>query len=268
MRDMVEDLNNRYGTSITFEQGAAVMAALSPLREVNENIKAAKLILRTFAADEEFEITEELLSKLKISKKEVEMFLARAGDGKIRPSEFNDDEIEILIGLNLGFLKAGSVDGLANIKKSIFILRDKNSIDDVLKGPKVRSFYSNIVDPNGTRVTIDTWMYKMMVPSDVKILYKGQELTLAEHLNIKGPDGKKVNNVQAMFQTTPQSKKLGGQIGLYPIFAELIRNAAIKYNISPSALQAAIWERFRMQLSNYQPTDWDEVAGLFDLDVE
>jgi len=268
MRDMVKDLNNRYGTSITFEQGAAVMAALSPLREVNENIKAAKLILRTFAADEDFEITEELLSKLKISKKEVEIFLARAGDGKIKPSEFKDDEIDILIGLNPGFLKAGGVDGLANIKKSIFILRDKNSIDDVLKGPKVRSFYSNIVNPNGTRVTIDTWMYKSMVPPDAKILYKGQELTLAEHLNIKRPDGKRANKVQAMFQATPQSKKLGGQIGLYPIFAELIRNAAIKYNIPPSALQAALWERFRMQLSNYQPTDWDEVAGLFDLDVE
>ena len=71
-----------------------------------------------------------------------------------------------------------------------------------------------------------------------------------------------------MFQKTPQSKKLGGEIGLYPIFAELIRNAAIKYNISPSALQAAIWERARMQLSNYQPTNWDEVSGFFDLDVE
>ena len=267
-RDMIEEINKQYGTSITFEQAAAVVAALSPLREFGENITAAKLILRTFAADEEFEITEELLSKLKISKKEVEMFLARAGDGKIRPSEFNDDEIEILIGLNLGFLKAGSVDGLRNIKKSIFILRDKNSIDDVLNGPKVRSFYSNIVDPNGTRVTIDTWMYKMMIPPDLKILFQDQELTLDEHLNIRKPDGSKKNNVQVMFQVTPQSKKLGGQIGLYPIFAELIRNAAIKYNISPSALQAAIWERARMQLSNYQPTNWDEVSGFFDLDVE
>ena len=267
-RDMIEEINKQYGTSITFEQAAAVVAALSPLREFGENITAAKLILRTFAADEEFEITEELLSKLKISKKEVEMFLARAGDGKIRPSEFNDDEIEILIGLNLGFLKAGSVDGLRNIKKSIFILRDKNSIDDVLNGPKVRSFYSNIVDPNGTRVTIDTWMYKMMIPPDLKILFQGQKLKLDEHLNIRKPDGSKKNNVQAMFQATPQSEKLGGQIGLYPIFAELIRNAAIKYNISPSALQAAIWERARMQLSNYQPTNWDEVSGFFDLDVE
>ena len=267
-RDMIEEINKQYGTSITFEQAAAVVAALSPLREFGENITAAKLILRTFAADEEFEITEELLSKLKISKKEVEMFLARAGDGKIRPSEFNDDEIEILIGLNLGFLKAGSVDGLANIKKSIFILRDKNSIDDVLNGPKVRSFYSNIVNPNGTRVTIDTWMYKMMIPPDLKILFQDQELTLEEHLNIRKPDGSKKNNVQRMFQKTPQSKKLGGEIGLYPIFAELIRNAAIKYNISPSALQAAIWERARMQLSNYQPTNWDEVSGFFDLDVE
>jgi hypothetical protein len=88
-------------------------------------------------------------------------------------------------------------------------------VEQVLKGPKIRSFYNNLVDPSGTdHVTIDTHMVRAM-------------------LNDHGADDKAV----AKFAT---GKK-------YSWSADRVRAIAGANNITPAEAQAAIWEQWRRE---------------------
>lgn len=257
-RDLVEAINSRYGSSFSFEQGAAILAALSPAREFVKNVRDAKKLMQAVAMDEDFEITEDLLRRLKAKPEEIQEFLKRAGDGKIKPSEFLDSELDILVGLHPVFRTLGGKTGFANAIKGISIARGIATAEDTLSGPKVRSFYSNIVDPNGTRVTIDTWMYRIMLPEDFAFVYRGKTDTVRGHEERKIEEVK----VQDIFQKTPKGFGVGEGVGLYPIFSAAIRRAAIKYNMPPSAIQAIIWEMAR-QKDGGKPTNWDKVEAAF-----
>jgi hypothetical protein len=88
-------------------------------------------------------------------------------------------------------------------------------VEEVLKGPKIRSFYNNLVDPDGTtHVTIDTHMVRAM---------------LGDH----NADDKAV----AKFAT---GKK-------YSWSADRTRAVAKANGISPAEAQAAIWEQWRRE---------------------
>ena len=259
-RDLVEDINSKYGSSFSFEQGAAILAALSPAREFVKNVRDAKKLMQAIAMDEDFEITEELLRTLKAKPEKIQAFLERAGDGKIKPSEFLDSELNILVGLHPVFSTLGGKTGFGDAIKGISIARGITTAEDGLSGPKVRSFYSNIVNPNGTRVTIDTWMYRIMLPEDFAFTYRGKTDT------VRGHEKRKIEKVkvQDIFQGTPTGFGIGDNVGLYPIFAAAIRRAAIKYNMPPSAIQAIIWEIAR-QKDGKKPTDWDKAEAAFAL---
>jgi hypothetical protein len=259
-RDLVEDINSKYGSSFSFEQGAAILAALSPAREFVKNVRDAKKLMQAIAMDEDFEITEELLRTLKAKPEKIQEFLERAGDGKIKPSEFLDRELDILVGLHPVFSTLGGKTGFGEAIKGISIARGITTAENGLSGPKVRSFYSNIVNPNGTRVTIDTWMYRIMLPEDFAFTYRGKTDT------VRGHEERKIEKVkvQDIFQGTPSGFGIGDNVGLYPIFAAAIRRAAIKYNMPPSAIQAIIWEIAR-QKDGKKPTDWDKAEAAFAL---
>jgi len=169
-----------------------------------------------------------------------------------------DSELDILVGLHPVFRTLGGKTGFANAIKGISIARGITTAEDTLSGPKVRSFYSNIVDPNGTRVTIDTWMYRIMLPEDFAFIYRGKTDTVRGHEKRKIEEVK----VQDIFQKTPKGFGVGEGVGLYPIFSAAIRRAAIKYNMPPSAIQAIIWEMARQE-DGKKPTNWDKVEAAF-----
>lgn len=88
-------------------------------------------------------------------------------------------------------------------------------VDQVLKGPKTRSFYNNLIDPKGTaNVTIDTHMARAMA-------------------NDHALSGKDVANYT------------GGKN--YAWAADRVRNVAKANNLSPAEAQAAIWQQWRRE---------------------
>jgi len=256
-RTMNDAINKKFGTSTGFEQAAAVIAALSPAREFGKNIRDARKLMVVMAEDAPFELTDELKEKLKGSSERLDRLVERAGN-KPRPSDFTDEELDLLVGLHPVLAKLGNSTGLVNVIKAATILRGAN-IDDTLSGPKVRSFYSNIVDPDGPdRVTMDTWMYRAMVSARKLFTIGGETGTLKEH-EAAG------RRVQDLFQGTPAALKgtgIPGNVGLYPLFAEVIRDLAADLDMPPSALQAILWEVQRVR-DGYQPTMWEKIAKEF-----
>lgn len=95
------------------------------------------------------------------------------------------------------------------------------------KGPKVRSFYSNIVDPVGsTDVTVDTHMLRAMLGDP--------------ELDASGPTYKATLACKA-----PQRKADGYTDGLYPYFAQAIVDAARMARLRPNQAQAIAWCQWR-----------------------
>lgn len=256
-REMVEAINTKHKSSIGFEQGAGIIAALSPAREFGKNVRDARKLMLVHAENAPFEITDELKESYRGQKDRLDALLARVGNMP-KPSDFKDDELDLLVGLHPTLATLGNSTGLINVIRAYSILRGKD-IEDAISGPKMRSFYSNIVNPDGLdRVTIDTWMYRAMVSARKKFAIGPDVLNLQGH----EAAGRKVQDI---FQGTPKGIKgtdIPDNIGLYPIFAEVIRDLAREYGLTPSALQAIIWEVQRVR-DGYAPTQWEKIAKEF-----
>lgn len=267
-RQLADELNAKYGTDIGFEEVAAVVAALSPAREFVKNARDARILVDTLLADEEFKISMSDVRGLKVDGKkvmEIEQRLLNLGRNP-RPSDFSDDELAILVPLHPAFSKMKNTTGFTNVVIAAGIVRRTAPIDELLGGPKVRSFYNNIVDPEGIDVTVDTWMYRVMTPPDHKFTYRNHVDTLAGHAKRYREEMGKPMKVQDIFQKSPTQKDSGipDGTGLYPLYAALVREFAKGKGISPAAAQAILWEVARTRAGEV-PTVWEDVAEAFAL---
>jgi len=259
---MRQAVNSRFGSSISLEESAAVIAALSPAREFGKNVKDARDIMTVIAEDAEFTIPEDF--KLNLKPEPLQAFLQfeqRMGDygGKLKPSDLRDDELGFLVVAHPVLSSMGNGTGFTNVVRALALLRS-GDIDRYLSGPKMRSFYSNIINPDGDRVTIDTWMYRAMIPPDSKLNTSKGLLTVKEFEKTS-----KNSKVQNLFQDSPHSSAstVPKHVGLYPEFAEAVREIAAKYDISPASLQAIVWEVQRLRAGD-PSTDWDFLYSLFE----
>jgi hypothetical protein len=114
-----------------------------------------------------------------------------------------------------------------SIEKAINILRDgsrENISRNLGAEHKVRSFYNNIIDPNGKHgdVTIDTHA----VAAGTISPHSGHS-TEVEH-NFGGP-----------------GSSVSGSSGTYPLYAEAYRRAADRLGLLPRQLQSIVWEQIR-----------------------
>ncbi len=113
------------------------------------------------------------------------------------------------------------------IEAALHMLRTHDVSSYLGRGPKVRSFYSNILDPVGsTDVTVDTHMIRALL---------GQ------------PDMESGGDVYkaTLGCKAPSRKALGYSDGLYPYFAEAVVTAAGMLDMLPSQVQAAAWCQWR-----------------------
>jgi hypothetical protein len=258
-KEMTKNINDKYNTDISFEQSAAIIAGLSPAREFQKNVRDAKKLMLVHAADEPFQISDDLIEKYKGSKERLDEILKRLGNSP-KPSDFKKDELDLLVGLHPVLSKLGNTTGLVNVIRAYSVFRGVN-VQDAMSGPKMRSFYSNIVNPDGDRATIDTWMYRVM-NSRKSIFTVGKKTGTIAELEKMGV------KTQDIFQGTPGDIKDTGipqNVGLYPEFAEAIRDVAKENGLTPAALQAILWEIARTD-AGYKPTQWQKIEKEFNIE--
>ena len=263
------------------EEIFAMMAALSPMERVASNVKKLNVVASTIARDAEFipTIPSGGISGLPGN---VSQWLGLMSGQAITPSKFIESFVDefgsdsrggamaALARVHPDLFASKGPAGIANVIKALMIGYRVDSIDNILSGLKVRSFYLNFLNPSGNNVTIDSWMYRVMVPSTnvftVKIKGVTHVGTLRELQTKLGKDF----SVQSLFQ----SNKIDNvTVGVYPIFAQIVRDLAKEFSdefpefgtITPAVMQALLWEIGRSTWSTEPPTQWDKVEQWFKL---
>jgi hypothetical protein len=297
--DLVAKVNEQYGSNYEEKTGAGIIAALSPAREFRKNVRDAKIVMKAIASDSSFKISddaakgyinhrqanisdEEYAEQVKRRTEQVAKLrkIASENNGVIKPSQFGMDELHALTVLHPELSTLGGKTGFATAITAVAIAKGADP-DKVLSGPKVRSFYSNILNPEGDRATIDTWMYRAMVDPNQKIrtvLGKGKTKALFEGTwaefesgtarNVEtGVVGHAPKKLQDIFQGSPSdaASKVPSNTGLYPEFAEAVREVAEELGLAPAALQAVVWEVARTAKGKNKPSQWDLLMKEFDL---
>lgn len=263
------------------EEIFAMMAALSPLERVASNAKKVNVIASTIARDAEFQVTMPSggISGLPTN---ISQWLTSTNGKIFTPSGFINAFVEqfgpdsrgnamaALARVHPDLFASKGPAGISNVIKALMIGYRIDSIDNILSGLKVRSFYLNFVNPSGNNVTIDSWMYRVMVPPTsvftVKIKGVTHVGTLRELQTKLGKDF----SAQSLFQ----SNKIDNiTVGTYPIFAQIVRDLAREFSnefpefgtITPAVMQAFLWEIGRSTWSSEPPTQWDRVEQWFKL---
>lgn len=231
------------------ENTIGVIASISPQTAWDKNQRDADKILETLAANPTVKITEwgarqiKAADALKRKKKDGDEPAAAASDKKKKTPKHQPLDLKHYNGIDSKFtgqnligthklmdLPADAIanlaadlprdHGMANLTKSIRLAKGE-SADSILGGPKVRSFYNNILDPNDPDfTTIDSHAIRMMIGFDhtddetSNVLYK------------------------------PGSGKLKGAGG-YPYFVDKLKTMADRYGVTVNKLQAATWMEFR-----------------------
>lgn len=215
-------LSGAYG--VTTAQAIGVIAALSPQMDWDMNRAAAERVLATVTA-ERWELTKEdlddrrekALSYIETKQSIVDKDASRAGverwyaDGLKLVGDYRTADVPTETLARYDSAKAL----FDNTAKAIEIARGGDA-DKILSGSKVRSFYDNILDPEGSReVTVDTHMIRALA----------NDVTLPE-------------------KTAAGVFKSAGQ---YSALREIVRDVAAEEGITPNQLQAVAWVAWQEQ---------------------
>lgn len=265
----------------------AMMAALSPQERVKSNIEKVKNIALSIALDKEFTLTipDGGLKYSGVSKEgqekieEVKQWLNAMSGQSFRPStfiqqfmeQFGSDArslaLDSLARIHPTLFAQKSALGIANVVKALMIGYRVDTIDNILSGPKVRSFYLNFLNPKENNVTIDTWMYLLMAPSSQIFSYRyGGINHTGTLMELRKKLGKNFST-----QTIFQGNQIDGiSIGVYAVFAQILRDLTVEFgsdfkDLNPATLQALLWEIARIKLGGYRPTDFSEVAKALEI---
>jgi len=265
------------------EEIFAMMAALSPLEKVSSNVKKVNVVASTIARDADFSVTIPLggVSGMRMSD-DLARWIKTMEDKIITPSKFIDlfvsefgaasksNAVALLARVHPDLFASKGPVGVANVIKALMIGYRVDSIDNILSGLKVRSFYLNFVNPAGPNVTIDTWMYRVMVPSTSVFTVTIKGVTHIGTLRELQTKLAKDFSVQSLFQSNRIDKM---PVGVYPIFAQIVRDLAREFaddfpefgTMTPAAMQAFLWEISRTTWSSEKPTQWERVEEWFRL---
>ena len=235
---------------------AATVAAMSPMREFGKNMDDARTMLAILDRDQLFTPTAEDIAEYNANRPSNRN--KYTGTGEVLPSSL---DASVLAGLHPRISALANRAGMGPVIKAIAVAKGGNP-EQILGGPKVRAFYSNMVNPSGSHTTIDTWMYRGMIPKNHVFpstagVYGG--MTLGEIEAIRTPDDKKKYGVGNIFQSSPGpivGTGVPSNVGTYPAFAESVERVAASHDLLPHQVQAIVWDAVRVE-NGYKSTDLD-----------
>ena len=256
----------------TQERFTGMVAVTSAEKRWVENKDFAQKIAAKLQADEPFKLSQHDIDSYNhwvAHRNGVAVAHPDLKPGTYRPSQLPAD---IAASKTPGMPKAKNTDAVI---KAARIYRGEASLDEVIQGPKQRSFVDNLMDPSDDRfVTVDTWHYRAAMQGiPITRTVKGQTFnyTLEEWgdrdlaradgraaaagfdptkpVGKKGPNIKALmkaadnQNPQTIFQGSPSSVSdhYESGMGTYPWFVEQTQKAAEKLGMSPNAVQADAW---------------------------
>lgn len=138
--------------------------------------------------------------------------------------------------------------GMDPYEKAVRIMRGETP-DDVLRGPKVRSFYNNILDPKGKfDVTIDSHMINAGFGGTEKKGVSGVVLDIKKPKGapkdwqpVQVPESGGVGRKGATTALTTGVSDGGRVLGVTTIYADIVRKIAAENGLLPSEAQAIMW---------------------------
>ena len=250
-------------------QVAGITAATSSQLDWDQNKKVADGVVDVMSKDAPFDVSQEMIDDYNAY---VGNRTRRSDDFQtvdLKPGRYRPSEIE-----SLGFLAGQhptlpAVRNGENMVRGLRIARGE-PIDSVLKGPKHRSFVTNIVRPDlGGTATMDTWHYQAAVGGHKFNGTVGGGLgkhtfTMAEWrstefmgqrfgLETVSQKSKATRTPQDFFQSSPSMKKYNFSSGTYPWFVGATKKATAAYNTAtgsnllPHEFQAQVWIHARKQ---------------------
>lgn len=252
------------------DQVAGVIAATSAQKDWDENVAVARGIAKVLGDDEPFEVTQAQIDDFNGYAAGRGSALFAPNDlrpGTYRPSDLPADFITSQHP-TIPHIKNGE-----GVVRAIQIARGAN-IDDVLRGPKQRSFVNNITRPDDpSTLTVDTWHYvagsgdhrfTSTRNGETKTLTMAEWRSPAFHAQEYGLDKraaeKAAKSPQDFFQTSPSSVAEGSEWGpkgyqnngTYPWWVDATKTATARYNeqhpgtnLNPSEFQAIVWLEVR-----------------------
>lgn len=253
VHDAASTIADRY--DIPVETVAGAIAAMSPAREFSKNLRDAHDLIALHEANEPFVVSQEAYDAYEAARARFPVRPHAPAPGTVVYPRTLDATRLVALHPVITARMANST-GFDGVIRAASILKGADPAT-ILGGAKVRSFYSNIMNPHGNRVTIDTWMYRAMTPPRT-IFTIGKVTGTLRELEAAG------KRTQDLFQGVPSGHGVGKNVGLYPMFADAVRRVARRHNMTPAALQAVVWEQARIE-AGYRPTDLESLldrAGL------
>jgi hypothetical protein len=262
------DIAGTLGT--TPERFTGMVAVTSAEKRWVENVDFAQKIAAKLQADEPFELTQRDIDDYNRwvgARKGLAKLHPELKPGTYRPSDLPSD---FAASKTPDMPKAKNTDAVIKATK---IYRGEATLDEVIQGPKQRSFVDNLMDPSDDRfVTVDTWHYRaamkgIPVTRTVKggtFNYTLEEWTDRDLARADGraaatgfdPNlkvGRSGDNLKALqkaadnqdpqtiFQGAPSAIAEKYEGGTYPWFVEQTQKAAEVLGMSPNAIQADAW---------------------------
>ena len=253
---------------------AATLAALSPQKDWYQNVSLAERVLDIYTGKKDFRFSNQMmptaeqifgdakyqplldlvknktLSELK-TPEEKAMWLRiydetyhDRGHRLVTPEGDFGDYVKTDKGANSG-TAWGSLTEIGKAIAALDAKGDHKAITDLMgERHKVRSFYNNILDPNGPRgdVTIDTHA----VAAALLRPLSGNSLEVAQNFKNSLPKQFK-EKIEASGRPVVNARgsAITGAHGLYGIYADAYRRAAKERGILPREMQSITWEAVR-----------------------
>jgi hypothetical protein len=241
-----DGLATKYG--VTPEVATGVMAALSPLRDwgtgsSNDNATAAENVISRLSANQPFEVTKQMADDFNAWAAGNRSASIRA-EATLQPGTYKPSDLTPVQAASTVLRDCQNPAGNGPVATAVEVFRTGNP-DEVLGGPKVRSFYNNMANPSDpSNVTIDTWMIRAAADS-TPVTIGTHGLTDAKTLSEWEDTPAKAGGSNAQAFLSGVSKKGVYQGGQYAQFSQAVANNAAKHGMLPSQYQAVVWTQIR-----------------------
>jgi len=229
--------------SVPMDRSVAAVAVMSPGRNWENNMYGAQAVVRIIGEDKPFEVTQEMLDEAAAAYHPINL-----PPGTYKPSALWGEALanlhpELFKDKRIYVGQAPSV----HLSRAIDIVQGRLSVEDGVKGAKVRNFFNSLLNPLSDRwACADVHIIRTGLPGNVEFIVKSkngpwQHLT-ARELKPRVPNHQAVDTGYFFSSNLKDPTGKGPyKYGLYPMFAEALQRSAKKAGVRPLEFQATIW---------------------------